>query len=105
MRSFWPLPRILNSSLSRLMSSILSLASSLTRRPVEKNNSKIALSRSPARSVPLDLSGASRIRRRSWPSRNSTWRSCCLASSIFSAARLWMSFLARYLRKPRKAMR
>lgn len=46
-RSFWPLPRTMNSRRSRLMLSRLSLTSSETRRPPEKRSSMMARSRRP----------------------------------------------------------
>ncbi len=99
MRSFDPLPRTLNSSLSRLTWFLSRPISSETRRPEEKSSSRIARSRRVFRAEP---SVADRSRSISSYSKKSTCRSGMRPISIFSAANALTSCFARYLRNVRR---
>ena len=96
-----PLPRTLNSCLSKFMSSLSIATSSDTRKPVENNNSNNARSRFAALFGPL---AASSSRDTSSGSRNSTCRSGIFPTSIFSEASVGISLFAKYLRKLRTAI-
>ena len=99
-RSLSPFPR---TEISPRRRSIVrsSAQSSESRRPVEKNVSRIALSRSARSPSPF---GAASRRSRSLYSRISICREGVFGSSIFSATSVFMSRRARYLRKFRMAM-
>jgi len=99
--SLRPFPRTANSLRLRSIWSRFRAASSETRKPVEYNVSIMARSRAPRRSPAStdskSLSSSSRL-------RTSTVLVSVFESSIFSGARVLMSFFVRYLRKARKAM-
>lgn len=101
-RSLEPLPRTTNSLRSKLILSRLRLQSSETRSPPEKSSSIMARSRRPD-----VVSSGILVRRRSTSSK---WRKvtcflCARGSSTSDGSNESMPRLARYLRKPRKAMR
>ncbi len=101
-RSFEPLPRTTNSLRSKLILSRLRAQSSETRSPPEKSSSMMARSRRPD-SVSSGMASSSR-------STSSKWRkvTCFLwarGRSTRLGSRELMPRRARYLRKPRRAMR
>jgi len=100
---FPPFPVTENSLLFRFIVSISSFDISETLRPVENRSSRIAESLRETRFSPFF--GASRSLTSSSASKNSTCLSGILASSIFSAASVFMSRFARYFRNERNAIR
>ena len=91
----------MNSFLFKLIWSRSRDWSSETRRPVEYRVSSIARSRAPFRVFVFGI-----LKRASNSSllRTSTVLSSIFGSSIFSGARVGMSFLVRYFRKALRAM-
>jgi hypothetical protein len=98
---FLPFPRTVNSSLERSRYRD-SEQSSETRSAVEKNSSRIALSRRLLSSLPC---GASRRRTSSSDETKSRLRSGTLASSIRSGGSVRMPRFTRYFRNERRAIR
>ena len=101
-RSFLPLPRTMNSRRSRLIESRLRPISSETRRPPEKRSSMIARSLRPD-SVSVGM--AERMSSTSSKCRNVTCFLTARGRSTRLGSSVLMSRRARYLRKPRNAIR
>jgi len=91
----------MNSFLFKLIWSRSRDWSSETRRPVEYRVSKIARSRAPFKVL---VSGISNRASSSSLLRTSTVLSSIFGSSIFSGARVGMSFFVKYFRKALSAM-